>query len=80
MSLSTIFLTLLHYGVLLVASAPVLDSVIAADDSIKVGSCFPALDFKMPASLPKNNTHNWWCDPSTEYAFLGFSYEVTACK
>ncbi|KAI0071644.1 hypothetical protein K474DRAFT_1712284 [Panus rudis PR-1116 ss-1] len=42
-------------------------------------SCFPALGFKMPSSTPKTLT-NWWCNPKTEYAFLGFSYEVTACQ
>ena len=41
--------------------------------------CFPALGFQKPLVLPENNTH-WWCDPTTEYAFVGFSYEVTACK
>lgn len=41
--------------------------------------CFPALGFAPPLLLPSDNT-NWWCDPKTEYAFLGFSYEVTACK
>ncbi|KAH8108086.1 glycoside hydrolase superfamily [Cristinia sonorae] len=33
----------------------------------------------MPSSVPKTLT-DWWCDASTEYAFLGFSYEVTACQ
>ncbi|KAJ7284400.1 B-(1-6) glucan synthase [Mycena rebaudengoi] len=42
-------------------------------------NCFPALGFKMPASVPSSLT-NWWCDTSTEYAFVGFSYEVTACQ
>ncbi|KAK0196176.1 glycoside hydrolase superfamily [Armillaria mellea] len=42
-------------------------------------SCFPAIGFKMPATLP-STTKNWWCDMSTEYAFVGFSYEVTACQ
>ena len=41
--------------------------------------CFPALGFTMPLDLPKDNT-DWWCDPATEYAFVGFSYEVTACE
>ena len=41
--------------------------------------CFPALGFEMPLFLPKDNT-DWWCDPATEYAFVGFSYEVTACE
>ncbi|KAJ7746268.1 glycoside hydrolase superfamily [Mycena metata] len=42
-------------------------------------SCFPALGFKMPSNTPSSLT-NWWCDPSTEYGFIGFSYEVTACQ
>ncbi|KAK0212163.1 glycoside hydrolase superfamily [Desarmillaria ectypa] len=42
-------------------------------------SCFPAIGFKMPAT-PPSTTNNWWCDMSTEYAFVGFSYEVTACQ
>ena len=42
-------------------------------------NCFPALDFKMPSTLP-NSTDGWWCDPATEYAFVGFSYEITACE
>ncbi|KAI0305743.1 hypothetical protein B0F90DRAFT_1815321 [Multifurca ochricompacta] len=33
----------------------------------------------MPSDVPAN-TNGWWCDPSGEYAFLGFSYEVTACQ
>ncbi|KAI0743866.1 glycoside hydrolase superfamily [Daedaleopsis nitida] len=43
------------------------------------GSCFPALDFKMPDNVP-DNLSGWWCDPSTEYAFVGFSYEISACQ
>ncbi len=42
-------------------------------------SCFPALGFQMPILLPWTNAQGWWCDPSTEYAFMGFSYEVTDC-
>jgi hypothetical protein len=41
-------------------------------------SCFPALDFVMPANPPAD-LNNWWCSATTEYAFLGFSYEVEAC-
>lgn len=40
--------------------------------------CFPGLGFPMPASVPAS-TSKWWCAPSTEYAFVGFSYEVTDC-
>ncbi|KAI0695960.1 hypothetical protein C8T65DRAFT_698546 [Cerioporus squamosus] len=47
--------------------------------SPSASNCFPALDFQMPDDVPQDTT-NWWCDASTEYAFLGFSYEVTACQ
>ncbi|KAF8135784.1 glycoside hydrolase family 17 protein [Boletus edulis] len=33
----------------------------------------------MPSSLP-DSLDNWWCSTDTEYAFLGFSYEITACQ
>jgi len=42
--------------------------------------CFPSLGFQMPPSIPHTGLEHWWCDPTTEYAFLGFSYEVTACQ
>lgn len=41
-------------------------------------NCFPSLNFKMPSSVP-NSLDNWWCPVNTEYAFMGFSYEITAC-
>ncbi|TFK44822.1 glycoside hydrolase superfamily [Crucibulum laeve] len=35
----------------------------------------------MPHTIPADShLKSWWCDPSTEYAFMGFSYEVTACQ
>ncbi|KAF5393502.1 hypothetical protein D9757_000698 [Collybiopsis confluens] len=46
-------------------------------------NCFPALGFRMPQHTPPDSSledGSWWCDPSTEYAFVGFSYEVTACQ
>jgi hypothetical protein len=48
-------------------------------------NCFPAIGFKMPASVDEINhatgaMADWWCNYNTEYAFMGFSYEVTACK
>ncbi|EKM81088.1 hypothetical protein AGABI1DRAFT_84021 [Agaricus bisporus var. burnettii JB137-S8] len=47
----------------------------------KTSNCFPALDFDMPSTVPADSQlPSWWCDASTEYAFLGFSYEVTACQ
>lgn len=42
-------------------------------------NCFPAIGFTMPAATPASLT-NWWCNHNTEYAFVGFSYEVTACE
>ncbi|KAF5393590.1 hypothetical protein D9757_000008 [Collybiopsis confluens] len=42
-------------------------------------NCFPALGFNMPSSVPSTPA-GWWCDKSTEYAFVGFGYEVTACQ
>jgi len=44
-----------------------------------LANCFPAIGFKMPASVP-SSIKNWWCDPGLEYAFLGFSYEVSECQ
>ena len=41
-------------------------------------NCFPALGFRMPKHLP-STVDRWWCPYETEYAFVGFSYEVTAC-
>lgn len=43
--------------------------------------CFPTLGFRMPQNTPHDyELQHWWCDAATEYAFVGFSYEVTACK
>ncbi|PIL34110.1 hypothetical protein GSI_03821 [Ganoderma sinense ZZ0214-1] len=52
-----------------------------ANSPSKGGSsnCFPALGFNPPANVP-SSLDGWWCDDKTEYAFLGFSYEVSACQ
>ena len=42
-------------------------------------SCFPAYGFQMPSQVP-DNMDRWWCNPADEYAFLGFSYEITPCE
>ena len=42
-------------------------------------SCFPAYGFQMPSDVPVN-MDGWWCNPADEYAFLGFSYEITLCE
>jgi exo-beta-1,3-glucanase (GH17 family) len=39
---------------------------------------FPDLGFKMPSTVP-SSLDGWWTNAS-EYAFMGFSYEVTACQ
>lgn len=49
------------------------------DTNNNPNSCFPAIGFTMPASIPDSLT-DWWCSPDTEYAFLGFSYDVTSCE
>ncbi|EIM79162.1 uncharacterized protein STEHIDRAFT_69839 [Stereum hirsutum FP-91666 SS1] len=33
----------------------------------------------MPSHVP-DSLEGWWCDAADEYAFVGFSYEVTACQ
>ncbi|KAK7472756.1 hypothetical protein VKT23_000866 [Stygiomarasmius scandens] len=43
--------------------------------------CFPALGFQPPPFTPPDSwLDHWWCDPNEEFAFVGFSYEVTACQ
>ena len=39
---------------------------------------FPDLGFTMPSLVP-SSIEDWWTK-EREYAFLGFSYEVTACE
>lgn len=50
-----------------------------APSNTDISACFPALGFTTPSSVPAS-TNGWWCDPVNEYAFLGFSYEVTHCE
>ncbi|KAF9020415.1 hypothetical protein BDZ89DRAFT_1072248 [Hymenopellis radicata] len=50
-----------------------------AQVTLGAGGCFPALGFQMPSAMP-SSLDGWWCDMSDEYAFVGFSYEVTACQ
>ena len=42
-------------------------------------NCFPGLGFTMPSKIP-SSLDNWWCPYDQEYAFVGFSYEITACR
>lgn len=78
MSLLTFILAAASCGLSLVAAAPFSTAHVDSSAGTQ-SSCFPALNFQKPFEPPKDNT-NWWCDPSTEYAFVGFSYEVTACQ
>ncbi|OJT09269.1 hypothetical protein TRAPUB_14266 [Trametes pubescens] len=59
--------------------APNNATALAKSLALPAPLCFPSLGFSAPASLPVDNSL-WWCDPATEYAFVGFSYEVTACQ
>lgn len=68
---------LLRGPVVLAASIAVRDT--SSPDHLSK-HCFPALGFVTPQRTPEDfELEHWWCDPSTEYAFVGFSYEVTAC-
>lgn len=40
---------------------------------------FPSLGFQVPETVP-SSLEGWWADEETEYAFLGFSYDVSQCK
>ncbi len=80
------FFTLLALNVCLTSALPAQSTAKPTEDSRqRSGSisahaaCFPALDFTMPSN-PPGDTSSWWCSPNNEYAFLGFSYEVTSCK
>lgn len=68
-------------GPLLVDVNPV-DAAITEIDVLSGSSgcqnCFPALGFAMPGQVP-NSLNSWWCSMDCEHAFMGFSYEVTAC-
>lgn len=51
----------------------------AASQSPASTGCFPSAGFKMPSDAP-SSTDNWWCEADSEYAFMGFSYEITQCE
>lgn len=87
MLLSVLLLVLLHVGAHLIAAAPTRRrhtcptkaSSPVTDAHPPQTGCFPALGFQMPENPPSGDIDTWWCDPKTEYAFLGFSYEISAC-
>ncbi|KAG7089979.1 hypothetical protein E1B28_011603 [Marasmius oreades] len=68
-----------HYASAL--SLPEVDVTTSAgiNDNADASNCFPAIGFTMPSSTPSSLT-NWWCPMSSEYAFVGFSYEVSQCQ
>ncbi|KAF8903693.1 hypothetical protein CPB84DRAFT_1814592 [Gymnopilus junonius] len=51
-------------------------ALVAEVDHFFLRSCHvkATLGFAIPSSVPSSVT-NWWCDHSTEYAFVGVSYE-----
>lgn len=60
-------------------SSPDVQLVDVTSEHQTATPCFPALGFTMPSSTP-SSLNGWWCNATSEYAFLGFSYEITACK
>ncbi|KAF9266406.1 hypothetical protein L218DRAFT_66226 [Marasmius fiardii PR-910] len=76
---SILLLSLTHGSVLALPPNQHQNYTISPDNADAATSCFPALGFKMPSSTPSSLT-NWWCPMSSEYAFVGFSYEVTQCQ
>lgn len=52
---------------------------LSKDTKSAAASCFPAVGFKMPNGVP-DSLDGWWCNMNDEYAFVGFSYEISACK
>lgn len=62
-----------------VSHAPKSATAPAKSHALPAPFCYPSLGFLAPDALPLDNSL-WWCDPATEYAFVGFSYEVTACE
>jgi len=75
LSLAWLFLASLA----IVGSQPTGTSYVAITDAVAAPSCFPALGFTMPSKIPSSLT-NWWCSYDKEYAFVGFSYEITSCE
>lgn len=51
----------------------------SAEASVESVNCFPGIGFKMPREPPLS-LNGWWCSWSSEYAFVGFSYEVSQCE
>ena len=75
---------MLSRSVVMGKALPQLNSTLATEVSQSKppasagASCFPALDFKMPTTVP-SSLKGWWCHSDMEYAFVGFSYEITQC-
>ncbi|KAG0149243.1 hypothetical protein CROQUDRAFT_40079 [Cronartium quercuum f. sp. fusiforme G11] len=50
--------------------------------SLDKSECYPSLEMNLEfpmTSSEKLATASWWCDTTTEYAWLGFSYDVEDC-
>lgn len=76
---ATVFFALLRLA--LVLAHPLTDSSKLGGGRPAAGppNCFPAIGFTMPSKVP-SSLANWWCPTNTEYAFVGFSYEITPCN
>ncbi|KZW03381.1 hypothetical protein EXIGLDRAFT_725821 [Exidia glandulosa HHB12029] len=70
---------------LLAASAAFpLQLALGAGPSAACGTaCFPSLAFTPPqvaaGKAPSVALSSWWCPRTSEYAFMGFSYDVNGC-
>ena len=73
-----LFITEALAGPPLVDVDPSIVEIYGPSGSSGCQNCFPASGFAMPAQVP-NSLNNWWCPMDCEHAFMGFSYEVTAC-
>lgn len=62
------------------SSSPIVAASFPRNEGRRWSGCFPALSFKMPKDYVPESIDDWWCDQENEYAFMGFSYEVTACE
>lgn len=71
-------LVALALTVLLLGKASPKPISLATTNELLLKNCFPAIGFTMPDKIP-SSLSDWWCDYSTEYAFMGFSYEISAC-
>ncbi|KAK4698973.1 hypothetical protein P7C70_g7296, partial [Phenoliferia sp. Uapishka_3] len=55
--------------------------VVVAAAPVKPTGCFPGSGLEVPSTMATaSSLSQWWCPHSTEYAFMGFSYDQTPCQ